>query len=167
MTTPPPPPEDGDLFVNTNHTSSTENDLPTLFISSYGHRVGPLLPTAQVSIDLRNLPNPPKNLRTGQTGLSKALRDYLFSMDEVQRRFEEVITRISSRLQEARENGEDQIRVGVCCELGKHRSVAVVEELGKTRFPGWNVVVAHRDVHLKRSNQKDRSRRNRDLNDSD
>lgn len=165
MTTPPP--LEDDLFVNTNHTSSIENDLPTVFISSYGHRLGPLLPTPQIAIDLRNLPNPPKNLRTGQTGLSKPLRDYLFSMDEVQRRFEEVVTRISSRLQEAGDNGEGDIRVGVCCEIGKHRSVAVVEELGRTRFPGWNVVVAHRDVHLKRSNQKDRSRRARDYNEGD
>jgi RNase adaptor protein for sRNA GlmZ degradation len=163
----PPPLDDDDLFVNTNHASSTENDLPTVFISSYGHRLGPLLPTPQISIDLRNLPNPPKNVRTGQTGLSKPLRNYLFSMDEVQRRFEEVVTRISSRLQEASNNGEDEIRVGVCCEIGKHRSVAVVEELERTRFPGWNVVVAHRDVHLKRSNQKDRSRRTRDFDEHD
>jgi len=164
MTTPPL--EDDDLYVNANHTSSLENDLPTVFISSYGHRLGPLLPTPQIAIDLRNLPNPPKNVRTGHTGLSKTLRDYLFSMDEVQRRFEEIMTRISSRLQEASDNGEDEIRVGVCCEIGKHRSVAVVEELGRTRFPGWNVVVAHRDVHLKR-NHKDRPRRTRDYNERD
>ena len=161
------PPLEDDLFVNTNHTSSTENDLPTLFISSYGHRLGPLLPTPQLSIDVRHLPNPPKNVRTGQTGISKPLRNWLFSVDEVQQRFKEITIQISSRLQEASDNGVGEIRVGVCCEIGKHRSVAVVEELGRTKFPGWNVVVAHRDVHHKRSNQKNTSCRTRDYNDGD
>jgi RNase adaptor protein for sRNA GlmZ degradation len=160
-------PVDDNLFENTNHTSSTENDLPTVFISSYGHRLGPLLPNPQISIDVRNLPNPPKNVRTGQTGLSKPLRDGLFSMDAVQQRFKEITMHISSRLREASNNGEAEIRVGICCEIGRHRSVAIVEELGRTKFPGWNVVVAHRDVHHKRSNQKNRSRRPRDYNDGD
>jgi len=162
MTTPP-----DNLFVNTNHTSSPENDLPTVFIFSYGHRLGPLLPTPQISFDLRNLPNPPKNVRIGQTGLSKPLRDGLFSINEVQQRFKEITTHISSRLREAGDSGEGEVRVGVCCEIGKHRSVAVVEELGRTRFPGWNVVVAHRDVHHKRSNQKNWSRRTKDYNEDD
>ena len=38
-------------------------------------------------------------------------------------------------------NGVDEVLVGVNCEIGKHRSVAFVEELGRVRFKGWNVVV--------------------------
>jgi hypothetical protein len=39
------------------------------------------------------------------------------------------------------------LRVGVCCELGRHRSVAFVEELAKRQWPAeWAVEVVHRDV---------------------
>ncbi|KDR75289.1 hypothetical protein GALMADRAFT_140814 [Galerina marginata CBS 339.88] len=141
-----------ELFTNTNHSSNLENDLPTIFITSFGHRRGPLVPTPDISVDLRTLPNPPKNVRTGQTGLSKVLREWLFSDDQVQRRFDGICTLIQDRIRTAQANGVHEITVGVCCELGKHRSVAVVEQLGETRFKGWNVMVNHRDVHLKRSN---------------
>jgi hypothetical protein len=39
------------------------------------------------------------------------------------------------------------LRIGVCCELGRHRSVAFVEELAKRQWPAeWAVEVVHRDV---------------------
>ncbi|KAF8973200.1 hypothetical protein BDZ97DRAFT_1780043 [Flammula alnicola] len=138
------------LFINNRH-SSRFDALPTIYITSYGHRLGPLLPTPHISFDLRTLPNPPKNIRTGQKGISKPVRDWLFAHSEVQRRFDDICKRIQSRMEEAHVNGEKEIKVGVCCEIGKHRSVAVVEELGQTPFKGWNVVVEHRDVHRKRS----------------
>jgi len=154
-----------DIPVNTNHASSVQNDLPIVHITSYGYRRGPLQPAPDVIFDMRALPNPPKNVRTGQTGLSKQLREWLFSDDMVQKRFGEVRTTIQTRLDEAKADGEHEITIGVHCELGKHRSVSIVEELAKTRFEGWNVVVDHRDVHLKRSSQKDRSRRGQMEND--
>lgn len=161
----------GQLFENTNHADSLENDLPTIKITSFGHRRGPLLPTPDLSFDCRALPNPPKNVRTGHTGLSKALRDALFSKEEVQRRFQDICTFINAHIRQAQANGEQSISVGVFCELGKHRSVSMVEQLGQTRFNGWNVVVEHRDVHLRRSNQKNKLRRDRhseeDNSDSD
>lgn len=39
------------------------------------------------------------------------------------------------------------LRVGVCCELGRHRSVAFIEELAKRQWPAeWAVQIVHRDV---------------------
>jgi hypothetical protein len=39
------------------------------------------------------------------------------------------------------------LRVGVCCELGRHRSVAFIEELARRQWPAeWAVEVVHRDV---------------------
>lgn len=149
------------LFENTNHSQSLENDLPTLSITSFGHRRGPLLPAPDLSFDLRDLPNPPKNVRTGHTGLSKALRDSFLSIEVVKTRFETVCDLISARLQEAQANGEDQVTVGVFCELGKHRSVSMVEQLGQTRFRGWNVIIQHRDVHIKRSGPMNKLRATR------
>lgn len=147
------------VFKNTNHAVSVEDDLPTIKITSYGHRRGPLVPTPGLSFDCRTLPNPPKIVRTGHTGLSKSLRDAFLSKEEVQRRFQEICALINTRIEQAQLNDEQNISVGVFCELGKHRSVSIVEQLGQIRFTGWNVIVDHRDVHLGRSSQKDRVRR--------
>lgn len=42
------------------------------------------------------------------------------------------------------------LRVGIYCAMGKHRSVAMVEELARLSWPGWCVVVEHRDISKKR-----------------
>ncbi|KJA23212.1 hypothetical protein HYPSUDRAFT_40008 [Hypholoma sublateritium FD-334 SS-4] len=142
------------LHVNQKYLSPLENDFPTLYITSYGHRFGPLATPPRIAVDLRTLPNPPKTIRSGQTGLSKPLRDWLFVNEEVLARFSEICGRIRAELDEVGARGEKELKVGVNCEMGKHRSVAVVEELARTKFEGWNVVVDHRDVHRKRSSKK-------------
>ena len=152
-----------DIPVNNNHLRSLENDLPTVCIISFGIRRRPLSPPPDLSIDLRSLPNPPKHIRTGHTGLSKPLRDWLFADELVQQRFERVRTQVQECLDDAKANGQTEVVVGVNCEIGKHRSVAVVEELGRLRFDDWNVITRHRDVHLKRSVQKHRLHRDRTM----
>ena len=46
------------------------------------------------------------------------------------------------------ERGNERVvfRVGIFCEMGRHRSVAMVEELARLDWPGWDVEVVHRDV---------------------
>lgn len=57
------------------------------------------------------------------------------------------------------------LRVGIFCAMGKHRSVAMVEELGKLAWPGWRIEVQHRDIFKKHGAAKksggQRSRGNR------
>ncbi|KUJ12279.1 uncharacterized protein LY89DRAFT_721940 [Mollisia scopiformis] len=43
-----------------------------------------------------------------------------------------------------------ELRVGIVCAMGRHRSVAMVEELSRVSWPGWDVEVEHRDVAKKR-----------------
>lgn len=43
-----------------------------------------------------------------------------------------------------------EVRVGIYCTIGRHRSVALVEELSRMEWPGWRVRVMHRDVAKKR-----------------
>lgn len=53
------------------------------------------------------------------------------------------------------------IRVGVCCEMGRHRSVACVEELARAAWPpGWVIEVVHRDLKKHRS-ERDKEKRSR------
>jgi RNase adaptor protein for sRNA GlmZ degradation len=123
---------------------------PTLRIVSWGHRRGPLLPAPLISIDLRRLPNPPKQARDKHNGTSKVLREWLFSNDVVRRRFEDACLEIRQKLSEAIEVGNRTATVGVNCELGKHRSVAFVEEMGRMEWDGWEVTIEHRDVNASR-----------------
>jgi hypothetical protein len=53
-----------------------------------------------------------------------------------------------------KEQGGVQFRVGVFCERGKHRSVAMVEQLRKLDWPGWDVEVEHRDVLKKKGGNR-------------
>ena len=59
-----------------------------------------------------------------------------------------------------RNPAEDQppimLRVGVFCEMGRHRSVAFAEELSRRKWPReWEVEVVHRDVDKRRKKEKD------------
>jgi hypothetical protein len=63
----------------------------------------------------------------------------------------------SNSSHEVGDNGsEDEIelRVGIFCATGRHRSVAMVEDLSKLSWPGWDVKFEHRDISKKRSGGK-------------
>jgi RNase adaptor protein for sRNA GlmZ degradation len=106
--------------------------------------------------DIHSLPNPPKNIRTQQTGLDKSLREWFFSRLESVAKLDEVCATIDAALDEVAKSGVgcSEIHVVVFCEMGKHRSVALVEELSRRAFfvgtedgrKKCPVVVQYRDV---------------------
>lgn len=51
-----------------------------------------------------------------------------------------------------------ELRVGINCQMGRHRSDAMVEELAKMPWPGWDVRVEHRDIEKKRRDNNKKSR---------
>jgi RNase adaptor protein for sRNA GlmZ degradation len=53
-------------------------------------------------------------------------------------------------LSEAKQSGCRNVNIGVNCELGRHRSVAFVEELGHVKWDGWETVLEHRDLNAPR-----------------
>jgi len=61
--------------------------------------------------------------------------------------------------EEEEEEEKVELRVGICCEHGRHRSVAFVEELAKVKWPDeWRVEIEHRDINTRRS-EKDKEKR--------
>ncbi|KGO75847.1 hypothetical protein PITC_032930 [Penicillium italicum] len=112
-----------------------------------------------LSYNIRHLPNPPRNLRAMTTGLSPRLRKEFLNNDKVQSSLERTQSEIVNSLKTtcdalSQENcsvektkthgNESEIMttgiqqkpnislvVTVCCEEGRHRSVAFVEELAK------------------------------------
>ncbi|KAG9228551.1 hypothetical protein BJ875DRAFT_339044, partial [Amylocarpus encephaloides] len=133
-----------------NDLGGSEN-LPTLVLISLGQ--APLLdPPAHLAFDLRSLPNPPKHLRDTHNGTSKRLQEWLgydarfrARRDTIQGDIEAAMTRSP-----AAEPSGYELRVGINCQMGRHRSVAMVEGFSKMSWPGWQVRVEHRDIHKKR-----------------
>ncbi|KAG5351413.1 hypothetical protein C0989_006523 [Termitomyces sp. Mn162] len=169
-----------------NHTP-----VPThmLTLTSYSHRRGPLHPSPSpgLTFDVRALPNASKRLRDMCVGTDKALREALMAegkwgekVREVEAAVREVLKgfgevreaeEIEEECQEDEEQGCDEgegenkepihIRVGICCEMGRHRSVACVEELARRTWPpGWHVQVLHRDLKRPRS-ERDKEKRSK------
>lgn len=138
-----------------------------------------------LSYNIRHLPNPPRNLRAMTTGLSPRLRKEFLKNDTVENFLEKTLNEIVNSLKTTQyalfqenaslqkpksHSNESEITtnsthqhpniplvVTVCCEEGRHRSVAFVEELaqrllllknGAGMSHAWklNVTTAHRDL---------------------
>jgi RNase adaptor protein for sRNA GlmZ degradation len=135
-----------------------------------------------LAFNIRHLPNPPRNLRAMTTGLSPRLRKEFLKNEVVQHFLTKTYDEIAASIKESYEalsheyelegtettkgsgveigdeyeDASVSIIVTVCCEEGRHRSVAFVEELAQRLSQlrngdgtaGWrlDVNVAHRDI---------------------
>lgn len=59
---------------------NTPSDLPILILISNADHSPPLNPVPRLIYDVRNLPNPPKNLRDAHNGTSKRLQEWMESL---------------------------------------------------------------------------------------
>jgi len=116
-------------------------------VMSFGYKYG--LPVdADIVVDCRLLPNPHwvPELRP-LTGLDPRVRDYVFAQDGA-REFVDAYAELMHRYEEgyARE-GKHYATLAVGCTGGKHRSVAIAEDLAaRLRADGVVVTVVHRDL---------------------
>jgi RNase adapter protein RapZ len=116
-------------------------------VMSFGYKYG--LPVdADIVVDCRLLPNPHwvAELRP-LTGLDDAVRDYVFAQEGA-REFVDAYADLLQRYKEgyARE-GKHYATLAVGCTGGKHRSVAIAQELAaRLRSDGVDVSVVHRDL---------------------
>jgi RNase adapter protein RapZ len=116
-------------------------------VMSFGYKYG--LPVdADVVIDCRLLPNPHwvDELRP-LNGLDAPVRDYVFGQPGA-REFVDDYARLLTRYEEGYlHEGKHYATVAVGCTGGKHRSVAIAEELAaRMRADGVDVRVVHRDL---------------------
>ncbi|MGN6597733.1 MAG: RNase adapter RapZ [Actinomycetales bacterium] len=122
-------------------------EVVRLTLLSFGFKYG--LPVdADLVVDMRFLPNPHwvPELRP-HSGLDDDVRDYVLSQpraSEFLDRYEDLLRLVSDGY--LRE-GKRFVTVAVGCTGGKHRSVAMSEELGRRlRSDGFGVAVVHRDL---------------------
>jgi UPF0042 nucleotide-binding protein len=116
-------------------------------VESFGYKYG--VPTdADTMLDVRFLPNPffLEHLRM-KTGIEPAVADFVMQQEETQRFLLHVTALLEMTLPLYIREGKSYFTFAIGCTGGRHRSVAIAEELGK-RMQGWgyDVQVRHRDL---------------------
>lgn len=117
-------------------------------IVSFGFKNGILL-DGDFIFDARFLQNPyyVEQLRP-KTGQDKEVFDYVFDQENTKEYVSQIENLIKFVVPKYIEEGKLQITVGIGCTGGKHRSVAIAEELER-RLESENlrIVVDHRDIN--------------------
>ncbi|WP_406245582.1 RNase adapter RapZ [Microbacterium sp. M] len=137
------------LATKTNELFSEEGAARhRLTLLSFGFKYG--LPTdVDLVADMRFLPNPFWNdeLR-GLTGQDEAVRDYVLSREGAQEFLDAYAKALVPVLEGYQRENKSHSTVAIGCTGGRHRSVAMSEELAKrlSQMPGVAVNVRHRDL---------------------
>ena len=116
-------------------------------VRSFGFKHG--IPIdADLVFDVRFMPNPHwvDELRP-LTGLDKPVRDHVLEFDEVAAFLDKLTELFELVLPAYRREGKSYLSIAIGCTGGRHRSVAIAEELGRRiRDLGTPVAVTHRDI---------------------
>ncbi len=153
--------EQADIVVDTSefniHQLSTvitelfsEADAPgvRVTLASFGYKYG-LPPDADIVADARFLPNPywVPELRPG-TGLDSDVSTYVLGQEGAAEFVDGYSAALLPVLAGYRRENKRHAMIAVGCTGGRHRSVAIVEELARRlrSHPGVSVSVKHRDL---------------------
>lgn len=115
-------------------------------IVSFGFKYG--LPIdADLVFDLRYLPNPHfvPELKP-LTGLDPAVSDFVLRADATKDLLAKLVPLLSSTIPHYEKEGKSYLTIAVGCTGGKHRSVAVAEQLAKDLRGIADITVSHRDA---------------------
>jgi UPF0042 nucleotide-binding protein len=153
--------EQSDLVIDTSdlniHQLATrvaelfgEESAPSLKLTvlSFGFKCG-LPPDADMVADLRFLPNPywvPE--LSPLTGQDDAVRDYVLSQPDAPEFVEHYVAALAAVADGYRRENKRHATIAMGCTGGKHRSVAMAEEVARRlrALPGVSVTVRHRDL---------------------
>lgn len=116
-------------------------------VQSFGFRNGLPL-AADLVFDVRFLDNPHfvEELRP-KTGLNPAVSDFVLSQSDYQAFLDKLKNLLFFLLPRYRNEGKTSLTIGIGCTAGRHRSVAVAEDLGPHLLgAGCAVQVNHRDI---------------------
>jgi UPF0042 nucleotide-binding protein len=114
-------------------------------VVSFGYKFG-LPRDVDVVFDCRFLPNPHwvDKLR-GLTGLDEPVREFVLGNEDTIRFIDEVCSMLDWQLPAFRREGKSYLSVAFGCTGGRHRSVAIAEEVAR-RLGDDDLTIQHRDV---------------------
>lgn len=115
-------------------------------VVSFGFRYG--VPVdADLVFDLRYLPNPHfvPELRP-KTGLEQPVAEFVLAQPEAQDLLNDLQAMLIKLLPRYEREGKTYLTIAIGCTGGRHRSVAMAEELARRLRDGREVIVAHRDI---------------------
>jgi len=115
-------------------------------VVSFGFKYG--LPVdADLVFDLRYLPNPHfvPELRP-RSGLDADVAEFVLDSPEAAELLEDLLPMLQRVLPRYEREGKTHLTIAVGCTGGRHRSVAIAEEVARRLRGGREIVVAHRDV---------------------
>jgi UPF0042 nucleotide-binding protein len=116
-------------------------------VLSFGYRHGLPLDVDLV-LDCRFLPNPHwiEDLRP-HTGLDEQVRDYVLGFPQTREFLRRLDDLLDLLLPAYVEEGKSYLTIALGCTGGRHRSVALVEEVAeRLRLRGFAPRVTHRDI---------------------
>ena len=126
--------------------SSTETNFPiTLF--SFGYKYGPPQ-DVNFLFDVRFLNNPfhDEKLRSF-TGLEVCISDFVLNNDTGQECLQYLQHTSKYLAEQLKQSNKEELRIGIGCTGGHHRSVAIVEALAKLLSADFvEVTHFHRDI---------------------
>lgn len=118
-------------------------------VLSFGFKRGIPL-DSDLMLDVRFLPNPfyEEDLKE-LTGLDKNVKDYVMRTDVAKEFIKKMHDLVEFLLPQYIEEGKAQLVISIGCTGGKHRSVALAEELGVfLKNKNYFATVSHRDIGL-------------------
>lgn len=123
---------------------AAHNSALRVNIISFGFSQG-IPRDADMVFDARFLPNPhwDEELRP-HTGLHESVAEFVLSQDDAEHLVTDIVNLLSWQIPAFAREGKSYLSVAIGCTGGKHRSVAVAEEVG--RRLGGDVAVQHRDI---------------------
>jgi len=118
-----------------------------LFFTSFGYKYG-IPHDTDMMLDVRFLPNPyfVNELRP-KTGLDPEVRDFVLGDHETRAYLDRLYALLEFTLPLYEREGKSSLTLALGCTGGRHRSVALVEELQKRLGDGhFRIHVKHRDI---------------------
>lgn len=115
-------------------------------IQSFGFKHG-LPQESELVFDVRYLPNPYFEPALGpQDGRDTQVSEFVFGSAEAMTTIERIEDYLRFSLPLFAREGKLYITVGIGCTGGRHRSVALAEELARRLRGNWHVLLRHRDL---------------------
>ena len=124
-----------------------ERSKLSISVTSFGFKYGVLL-DADLVFDVRFIPNPYYIPELKEhSGLQKDVEDYVFKWSQTQIFIGKTIDMLEFLIAYYVTEGKTRLVIGIGCTGGKHRSVAISEEIGRVlEKNGHRVLVDHRDL---------------------